>query len=297
MTSADYTLFCESTTDLPASFFVKNNVEYVPFHFLLDGELYPDDLGQTMSFEEFYQRVQAGAMPTTSAINTGEYVEAWTPFLEQGKDILHISFSSGLSSSCETAIETAKMMEAQFPGRTIRVVDSLAASSGYGLLVAHAVQLRDSGYSLTQLAQWVEENRLYVHHWFFSTDLSSYLRGGRISKTSAFVGTMLNICPLLNMNDEGKLIPRAKIRSKKKAIPAIVERMVEHAKGGTSYDGLCFISNSQCYEDARAVADIIEDTFPHVQKPILINSIGTVIGSHTGVGTVALFFEGDKRTN
>lgn len=297
MTSADYTLFCESTTDLPASFFEKNNVEYVPFHYLLDGELYPDDLGQTMSFEEFYRRVQAGATPTTSAINTGEYVEAWTPFLEQGRDILHIAFSSGLSSSCQTAMDTAKMMEAQYPGRTIRVVDSLAASSGFGLLVAHAVQLRDSGYSLEQLAKWVEENRLYVHHWFFSTDLSSYLRGGRISKTSAFVGTMLNICPMLNVNDEGKLIPRAKIRTKKKAIPAIVERMVEHAKGGTGYDGLCFISNSQCYEDARAVADIIEDTFPHVQKPILINSIGTVIGSHTGVGTVALFFEGDKRTN
>lgn len=295
MTTADYTIFCESTTDMPESFFKERDVKYVCFHYLLDGELYPDDLGKTVPFKEFYRRISEGAMPSTSAVNTGEYIEAWTPTLEEGKDVLHISFSSGLSSSCETAIETASMLKEKYPDQKIMVVDSLGASSGYGLLVSHAAELRDQGYTIEQLAQWAEENRLNVHHWFFSTDLSSYLRGGRISHTSAFVGTMLNICPLLNMNDEGKLIPQSKIRSKKKAIIAIVERMAEHAKNGTAYDGLCYISNSDCYEDARAVADLIEETFPDVRKPILINSVGTVIGSHTGPGTVALFFEGDKR--
>ena len=297
MTTPNYSIYCESTADMPESFFKDHDVRYVCFHYLLDGELYPDDLGKTIPFKEFYRRIEEGAMPSTSAVNAGEYIEAWTPALEDGKDILHISFSSGLSSSYETAVETGIMLKEKYPDQKIVVIDSLGASSGYGLLVSRAAELRDQGYTLEQLAQWVEDNRLDVHHWFFSTDLSSYLRGGRISHASAFVGTMLNICPLLNMNSEGKLIPQSKIRSKKKAITAIVERMAEHAKNGSAYDGLCYISNSNCYDDARAVADLIEKTFPDIRKPILINTVGTVVGAHTGPGTVALFFEGDKRTH
>lgn len=295
MSAQDYIVFCESTADMAQSFFDENNIHYICFHFLLDGKQYPDDLGKSVPFDQFYQRISEGATPSTSAINAGEYLEAWTPFLEQGHNILHVSFSSGLSSSCNTALEAAAMLRDEFPNQQIVVVDSLAASSGYGLLMTRVAELRDQGYTLDQVAQWIEHNRLNIHHWFFSTDLSSYLRGGRISHTAAFVGTMLNICPLLDMNDEGKLTPRTKIRSKKKAISVAVERMVEHANNGTAYSGHCYISESACYGDAKAVADLVEKTFPHVQKPILINSIGTVIGSHTGPGTVALYFEGDTR--
>ena len=144
---------------------------------------------------------------------------------------------------------------------------------------------------------WVEGNKLNVHHWFFSTDLTHYRRGGRISAASATMGTLLNICPLMNMNHEGKLIPREKIRGKKRVISEIVKRMEEHAEGGTNYSGKCFISNSACYEDARMVADLVEEKFPQLNGKVMINSVGTVIGSHTGPGTVALFFLGDKRTD
>lgn len=143
----------------------------------------------------------------------------------------------------------------------------------------------------------MEAHKLNLHHWFFSTDLTSFIRGGRVSKVSGFVGQTLNICPLLNVNDEGKLIPRQKYRGKKQVIRAIVDRMEEHAEGGLQYSGKCFISQSACEEDARRVADMIEERFPNLDGKVMINSIGTVIGSHTGPGTVALFFWGDTRTH
>ena len=295
MSTQDYVICCESTADMPAAFFAERGIEFACFHFLMDGVDYPDDLGLSMPFESFYKRMSQGATPSTSAVNSGEYLATWTPLLEAGKSILHISFSSGLSSSYETALETAREIAAKYPQQEIVVVDSLGASSGYGLLVTRVSELREQGLSLEELTSWIVENRLHIHHWFFSTDLSSYLRGGRISRTSAVVGTMLNICPLLNMNNEGKLIPRSKIRTKKKATAAIVENMAEHARDGVEYDGLCYLSQSNCYKDAEAVAQLITETFPHVQQPIMINSVGTVIGSHTGPGTVALFFEGDER--
>ncbi|MEM5766833.1 MAG: DegV family protein, partial [Bacillota bacterium] len=156
-------------------------------------------------------------------------------------------------------------------------------------------RLRDEGKTLAEAQDWLEQNKLRLHHWFFSTDLTSYVRGGRISKTAAMFGTLLKICPLLNMNTLGQLIPREKIRTKKKVISEIVARMERHAQGGLDYSGKCYISNSDCYEDARAVADLVEARFPKLDGRVLINSVGTVIGAHTGPGTVALFFFGDER--
>jgi DegV family protein with EDD domain len=155
--------------------------------------------------------------------------------------------------------------------------------------------LRDSGMSAEELVAWAEENKLYCHAWFFSSDLTFFVKGGRVSKTSGFVGNLLNICPLLNISHEGKLVPRYKIRTKKKAIAAIVDKMAELAENGTDYDGKCYICHSACYEDAKAVADLIKARFPKLNGDVLINSIGTTIGSHTGPGTVALFYWGQKR--
>lgn len=177
------------------------------------------------------------------------------------------------------------------------MVDSLGASSGYGLLMDRAADKRDEGMSAEELAKWIEENRLKVHHWFFSTDLSFYVKGGRISKTAAFFGGMLDICPLLNMDNLGRLIPRYKIRTKKKVIKAIADKMEECARDGLDYDGKCYISNSACIEDARQVADLVEARFPKLNGKVEINNIGTTIGSHTGPGTVALFFWGSERVN
>ena len=182
-----------------------------------------------------------------------------------------------------------------FPDRKIFIVDSLGASSGLGLLMDRLADLRDAGMSIEELYEWAEKNKLRLHHWFFSTDLSFYVRGGRISKAEGFFGTMLNICPLLNMDSAGRLIPREKIRTKKKVIKEIVSRMEQFAEGGLDYSGKCYISQSNCIEDAEAVAALIEERFPKLCGKVEINWVGTTIGSHTGPGTVALFFWGDER--
>jgi DegV family protein with EDD domain len=292
-----YVITCCSTADMPYEYFQKRNISFVCFHYTMDGKEYPDDLGQTMSFEEFYARIAAGAMPTTSQVSVGQYVDFFEPYLADGKDILHISLSSGLSGSYNSAMIAREQLLQKYPDQKILIVDSLGASSGYGLLTDLAADMRDNGASLEEVQTWIEENKLNVHHWFFSTDLTHYKRGGRLSPTSAFVGTLLNICPLLNVNSEGKLIPRTKIRGKKHVITEIVHKMEVHAINGTDYSGKCFISNSACDEDARNVADLVEEKFPHLDGPVMINSIGAVIGAHTGPGTVALFFLGDRRVD
>lgn len=292
---SNYVLTCCSTADMPLSYMKDRDIPFVCFHYNMDGKEYPDDLGVTMSFEEFYSRIANGALPTTSQVNVGQFVAFFEPFLKQGKDILHISLSSGLSGSFNSARVAREELLKKYADRKILLVDSLGASSGYGMLVDAAADMRDNGAAIEEIYAWLEENRLNIHHWFFSTDLSHYKRGGRISAASATVGALLNICPLMNMNHEGKLIPRTKVRGKKTVIKEIVRKMETHAQNGLDYSGKCFISNSACYEDARMVADLIEEKFPHLNGPVMINSVGTVIGSHTGPGTVALFFFGDKR--
>ncbi len=294
---SDFILSCCSTADMPKSFFEERNVAYVCFHFNMDGKDYSDDLGESMPFPEFYKRIEEGAQPTTSQVNVEEFTNFFEPFLKEGKDILHVSLSSGLSGSFNSASIAARDLMEKYPERTIKVVDSLGASSGFGVLMTYLADLRDEGKSLTEVYDWAEKNKLRVHHWFFSTDLTSYKRGGRISATSAMVGTLLGICPLLNMDNEGHLIPRKKIRTKKKVIEELVNMMKEHVEDGPDYKGYCYISNSACEEDAEKVRDLVEAYCPNLKGKVLINSIGTVIGSHTGPGTVALFFLGDERVD
>lgn len=292
-----FVISCCSTADMPIEFFRQRKIEYVCFHFTLDGKEYFDDLGQTVPFDEFYRRMKNGSMPTTSLVNTEEFVAFFEPLLQQGRDILHISLSSGLSGTYQSACLAQEELSQKYPERTIRIVDSLGASSGYGLLVDKAADLRDEGMSLLETEAWLLENRLRVHHWFFSTDLSHFKRGGRISAASAMVGTMLNICPLMNVDKEGHLVQRTKIRGKKKVIREIVQKMENHAENGLQYAGKCFLSHSACLEDAHSVADLIEEKFTHLDGKVMITSIGTVIGAHTGPGTVALFFWGDERVD
>lgn len=292
---SDYVISCCSTADLSKEHFEKIDVHYCCFHYEMDGVQYLDDLGQSMDFDVFYQRMTDGAMTKTSQINADEYEEYFAQFLSQGKDIIHLTLSSGISGTFNSANLAKALLEDKYPDRKIYVIDSLAASSGYGLLVDHLATMRDSGATIDELAAWVEEHKLNLNHWFFSSDLTFFIRGGRISKAAGAVGTVLNICPLMNVDFEGRLIPRYKIRTKKKVIQAIVDKMAEQAEGGTDYSGKCFISHSACEEDAKAVAALVEERFPNLNGRVLINSIGTTIGSHTGPGTVALFFWGQKR--
>lgn len=294
---ASYALTCCSTADLTHEHFAARDIQYVCFHFTLNGETYPDDLGQSIPFPIFYQAMANGAETSTSQVNISEYLDFFTPILESGKDILHVCLSSGLSGSYNSASSAALIAREQFPDRKIYIVDSLGASSGYGLIMETLADLRDEGMDIDTLHQWIEENKLRMNHWFFSTDLTFYVRGGRISKAAGWFGTALKICPLLNMDDEGHLIPRQKIRGKKAVIQQIVKEMENHAQGGHDYNGKCFISMSACMDDARAVADLVEEKFPHLNGKVMINNIGTTIGSHTGPGTVALFFWGDERTH
>lgn len=294
---SDYILSCCSTADLSKEHFDRRGIHYVCFHYMLNDVSYPDDLGQSIAFEDFYRMMTEGADTKTSQVNVAEFIDYFTPFLKEGKDILHVSLSSGLSGSVNSARTAAEMLSEEYPDRKIYVVDSLGASSGYGLIMETLADMRDEGKSLDELHDWIEANKLRLHHWFFSTDLTFYVKGGRVSKASGFFGTMLNICPLLNMDNLGRLIPREKIRTKKKVIKTIVDRMEECADDGLDYSGKCFISQSACVEDAKAVAALVEERFPKLNGKVEINYIGTTIGSHTGPGTVALFFWGKERVD
>ncbi len=292
---ADYILSCCSTADLTKEHFDKRNIRYICFHYELDGKEYPDDLGQTIPFDKFYKAMEDGASTRTSQINADEFEEYFEKMLIEGKDVVHVSLSSGISGVVNSAMIAKENLKEKYPDRNIYVIDSLGASSGYGLFMDKLADFRDEGMSAKELYEWAQNNRLKLHHWFFSTDLKYYVRGGRISKTAGFFGGALNICPLLNMDSEGRLIPRTKVRTKKKVIQAIVDRMEEDALGGLDYSGKCYISYSACLDDAKEVARLVEERFPKLSGKVELYNIGTTIGSHTGPGTVALFFWGKER--
>lgn len=292
-----YVLSCESTVDLSWKHLAKREIPYIPYPFELGGKPYLDDLGQTISYPRFYAEMAAGAETKTAQINAYEFEEYFEPFLKDGKDVLHLCLSSGLTGVLKSARIAKENLKEKYPERKIYLVDSLAASSGFGLLVDKLADLRDEGMDIEELYRWTEDNKLRLHHWFFSADLTFYIRGGRVSKTAGAVGTLLGICPLLNVSNDGHLIPREKIRSKKKVMGTIVDKMEQYADDGLDYSGKCYMCHSACYDDARQVADLVEARFPRLNGRVEINSIGTTIGSHTGPGTVALFFWGSPREN
>ena len=290
-----YVLSCSSPADISQEHFTRRDVSYICFHYSMDGVEYMDDLGRSMPINEFYAAMVNGADTKTSQVSTGEYCTYFEKYLSQGNDLLHLELSSGLSGSFLSATSAAKMMSEKYPDRKIRVIDSLAASSGLGLFIDKLADLRDEGMSLDEVADWAEANKRRLHHWFFSSDLTFYVKGGRISKTAGAIGGILGICPLLNVDVNGKLIPREKVRPKKRVIKRITEMMKQYADNRLEYSDKCFISNSACLEDAEAVAEIIKADFPNINGDIVINDIGTTIGSHSGPSTVAIFFWGDER--
>ncbi len=293
----DYLITCSSTVDLPKEYLEQRNIPYVQFHFEIDGKEYKDDLGVTVTYEEFYQKIKEGANTKTSQVNVKEYVEFFTPLLEEGYDILHVELSSGISGSSNSANIAKNELESKYPDRKIMVVDSLGASSGFGLLVDTLKTMKDNGATMEEVYEWAENNKLNVHHWFFSTSLEHYKKGGRISSTAFFFGSLLNIFPLLNVSNDGRLIVRQKVHGKKKLFKEMLSKMEENAIDGLNYSGKCFMCHSDSLEDAKTMASLIEAKFPKLNGKVMINNIGTTIGSHTGCGTVAIFFYGKKRIN
>ena len=291
MSRAEYCISCCSTADLTKEYFDKRGIRYVCFHYELGGKDYLDDLGQTMSPAELYRRMLAGEDVKTSQVSIGEYADFFRKIFDEGKDILHLTLSSGISGSYNSACIAAEQVREEYPNRKIYVVDSLAASSGYGLLVDTLADRRDAGESIDELYAWVCENKKKLQHWFFTSDLTFFIRGGRVSKASAIVGTMIQIKPIIHMDDHGELKVIGKERGRKKALTHIVDMAVKQSEGWDN--DIVMITHGDCKEDAEFVARQVEKKMG--VHNILINCIGTVIGSHTGPGVVAVFCMGNKR--
>ena len=287
---AEYIVSCCSTADLSREHLMSRSIPYVCFHFFLNDEEKIDDLGISVPPKALFDAIRAGVSARTAQVNADEYEAFFRPYLQDGKDVLHVTLSSGISGTINSAQAAAAVLREEFPERKIYIVDSLCASSGYGLFMDRLADLRDEGLTVDELRDWAEANKLRLNHWFFSMDLTQYIRGGRVSKTAGFVGGLLGICPLLHVNNEGKLEPVSKIPSKKLVRREIVKKMEQQAENGLDYSGKCYICQSDCMDDARKVADEIEKRFPRLDGKVQIYPIGGVIGCHTGPGTVALFF-------
>lgn len=289
-----FQLSCESTVDMPFSYVSGRDISVIFYTYTVDGEDFVDDMGRDSEvLPNFYKMLDEGKMPTTSQINQYNYEEYFEELIEKG-DVLHLAFGRGMSASVENAIRAAKAVGENHPDRKIIVVDTLAAASGYGLIVDYAADMRDNGASMEEIEKWVLDNRMFVHHQIFATDLFHLKRGGRVSGPSAMIGTVLGICPIMRLNEKGSIFAYSKVRSKKKAIIETVKAMEEHVQNGYDYDGKCFICHADCLPDAEAVKALIEEKFKNVDVKIF--DIGTIIASHTGRGTLALFYLGDDRS-
>ena len=285
----DYIITVNSTVDLPKEWLTERKVPIVPLKYTIDGETYEDMDG--LSAKEFFGKLRDGKMAATSQVNPGEAKEALKPFLEEGKDILHLAFSSALSGTCNSMRIAAEELMEEYPQQKMIVVDTLCACLGEGLLLYYALKRKSEGFSMEETAKGVEENKLHVCHNVTIDDLEHLHRGGRISKTVAVLGGMVKIKPMIHMDDKGALQVIGKERGRRKSLNKIVDTAVKQSKGWEN--DIIMITHGDCEEDARYVEELVREKMGIDQ--ILVNNIGTVIGSHTGPGVVAVFCMGDKR--
>lgn len=282
----------DTTADLPEEYLQQHNIGVMSLTYTLEGVTYDRD--HPMDVKDFYATMRNGSLPTTSQVNPETAKEILKNIAEKNQcDILHIAFSSGLSGSYGSVCIAAEMLEEEhFPYRII-VVDSLCASLGEGLLVHKAVTMMEQGASLDETAKWVEENKLHIVHNFTVDDLNHLYRGGRVSKTAAFLGTIVNIKPILHVDNEGHLIPLSKVRGRKKSLITLVDSMEQQMGSYRDQNNIVFISHGDCIEDANYVASLIKERFGI--DSFLINYVGPTIGAHSGPGTMALFYMGEYR--
>ena len=288
----NYVIVTESTTDLTQDLVNELGIKIIPMVFGFENESYlnyPDN--REMDIHKFYERVKAGERSTTALINSKTFEEYFEPILKSGDDILYIGFSSGLSGTYNSSLIAAEELKQKYPDSKIVCIDTLAASMGEGLLVYHAVKLKQQGKDIEQVSQWLMDNRLKLNHWFTVDDLNHLRRGGRISAMTATIGSALNVKPILHVDNEGHLIPVHNVRGRKKSINALLEHMEELSIN--PQEQTIFISHANCLEDAENLANLVRKKLKI--KKIILNFIGPVIGSHTGQGTIALFFIGKER--
>lgn len=286
----DYIILTDSCCDFSADMVEELGLKVLPLSFIMEGKEYfnyPDN--RDMDPHAFYEKLRSGALGTTAAVNVGTFQETMAPIVEEGRDILCISFSSALSTTYQSACIAAEDVMASHPGCKISVVDSRAASLGQGLLIYLAVREKNRGRSLEEVRDFVEERKDHIDHWFTVDDLNHLKRGGRVSAAAALLGTMLQMKPVLHVDDEGRLIPVSKVRGRKASIKALLDKMEELVEDPS----VVFISHGDCGDEAQALAEAIRERFP-VEK-LVVNYVGPVIGNHSGPGTMALFFQGKHK--
>lgn len=287
----DFVITTDTTCDLPKDYISEHNLKLLPLYYSFNGEVYGDKL--ELSPGEFFDKMRGGEMPTTMAVNPDTAKKIFTDILKEGYDIIHISFSSALSGSCSVAVTVAAELREEYPDSKITVVDSLSASMGEGLLVHKAVMMKEEGKSYKEIVEWLENNKLKLCHMFTVDDLHHLHRGGRVSRTAAIIGTLINVKPVLHVSNEGRLVPLNNVRGRKKALIALVNNMEKRIDGYLYKNDIIFISHGDCLEDAQTVASMITERFGI--SNIVINYVCPTIGAHSGPGTVAVFFMGNER--
>ena len=288
---SEYVITTDNNSDLPEKYLKDHGVGCMYLSYSMDGKNYTHE--NFLPEHEFYEAMRNGSMPTTAQVNPENAKALLEPYLKEGKDILHIAFSSGLSGTYNSSRIAAEELMEEYPDRRIIVVDSLSASLGQGLLVWLAQQKKELGQTLEDVADWAEKNKLKMVHLFTVDDLNYLYRGGRVSRTTAIVGSMLNIKPVLHVDNEGKLTAIGKVRGRKKALQELVKLMDEKIGSFGADCDTIFISHGDCEQDAQYVAAKVKEKYNI--KNIIINQVGATIGAHSGPGTMALFFVGDVR--
>ncbi|MDY5956979.1 MAG: DegV family protein [Frisingicoccus sp.] len=291
MNRFNYVITTDTCCDLPKDYLKEKEIEEVSLYYNMNGSVYGND--QEMDIKEFYDRMRGGEMPTTMAANPEELEEMFEKYLSAGKSVLHLAFSSELSSSCGNAMVAARELNEKYTDNKVIVIDTLAASLGQGLMVYKAEELRQNGKTIDETATWLEENKLHFCHQFTVDDLNHLYRGGRVSKLTAVAGTIIQIKPILHVSDEGKLVPIGKARGRKKSLTALVDNMQRTMGSYRDKNDIVFISHGDALEDAEYVANLVKERFG-IEK-FLINPVSPTIGAHSGPGTIALFYMGEKR--
>lgn len=288
-----FAITTETACDLSTAFLAENDIGTTSLYVTMDGITYGPGYSEKISTHTFYEKMRQGSMPQTQQVNPEQAMSVFEPFLMQGQDILHIGFSSALSGSFNSCAAAAEELKEKYPDRKIIVIDTLSASSGQGLLVYHAVAMRKEGKTLEETAQWIEENKLHSCSYFTVDDLHHLQRGGRVSKTTAFIGSAIGIKPVLYIDPEGKLIPVGKIRGRKQSITALADNMEKKIGSYRGKNKVAFISHGDCLSEAEDLANTLKERFG--VEEVVINYLGATLAAHAGPGTILLAFLGEER--
>ncbi len=292
----DYIISCSSPVDVDFDFFIKRGVHVLFYNYIMDGMEYEDIMGRSKKdLDDFYSNLGKGIRSYTSQVSIDKYVTYFEQLLKEKKDILHIELGTGMTNSVLNALKAVELIKEKYPDSRIEIIDSLCSSSGYGMLVDSAVDLKNQDLTIDELAMWIKDNRQRLHHQFFCTDLSFFKRSGRITMMTAIFGGIMKTCPIMKLNNDGKIVVYSKAFGKKNAIKKTVEEVMEHIKNGQEYHDKLWINHSNCPHIAEMLQQELIKALPQYQDNIKIWNIGTTIGSHCGPGTVAVFFYGDER--